>query len=478
MVLADVARGAPGGGPADAVFVARDDVRAARAAEVLAFFAPDVEVLLFPAWDCLPYDRVSPHADIVGRRVDTLTRLLDDTPARPRRVVLTTVSALLQRVPPRAVFAGSQRAAATGQRLDPDDLLGFLLANGYGRTGTVREAGEFAVRGGIVDVFPPGQAEPLRLDFFGDELDGIRRFDPTTQLSSERLEDFILKPVGELFLDDASVQRFRSGYRTLFGTAGDDDPLYEAVSAGRRHMGMEHWLPLFHEPLETLLDYVPAAAVVLDHQAEEARDTRLALIEEYYEARQGLADGGLATAGTVYHPLPPDRLFLDAEGWEGVLAGHPAGQFSPFAAPNGGIDAGGRPGRDFADVRVLPGANVFDAVRDHIAEELKAGRRVVVAAYTRGSRDRLASVLREHGVEDLAPVDDWAVARARGSGVVALAVLAVERGFTTPELTLIGEQDILGDRLARAVRPRASASVASTPASSSCETAPTRPAGW
>ena len=462
MVLADVARAAPGGGPApgpgggpaDAVFVARDDVRAARAAEILAFFAPDVEALLFPAWDCLPYDRVSPHADIVGRRVDSLTRLLDEAPARPRRVVLTTVSALLQRVPPRAVFAGSQRTAAVGERLDPDDLVAFLLAQGYGRAGTVREAGEFAVRGGIVDVFPPGQEEPLRLDFFGDELDGIRRFDPTTQRSSERLEAFTLKPVGELFLDDASVERFRAGYRTLFGTTGYDDPLYEAVSAGRRHMGMEHWLALFHERLETLLDYAPGAAVVLDHQAEEARDTRLALIAEYYEARLGLAGGGLAATGTVYRPVPPDRLFLDAAGWEGVLAGRPSGQFSPFAAADGGIDAGGRPGRDFADVRVRPDANVFDAVSDHIADELKAGRRVVVAAYTQGSRDRLAGVLEEHGVENLAPADDWAAARAQAAGAVAMAVLGVERGFTTPELTLIGEQDILGDRLARAGRPR------------------------
>ena len=442
----------------EVLFVARDDVRATRAADALAFFAPTVECLSFPAWDCLPYDRISPLAEVVSRRIDTLTRLLDPRPPGAGRVVLSTVSAALQRVPPGQAFAGAVLDAAPGDRLDPQDLVRFALRHGYTASETVMEAGELAVRGGIVDIFPSGRAEPVRLDFFGDEVEAIRAFDPASQRTSGAIEAVTIKPVSEVPLDEAAVTRFRSGYRTSFGAVGGDDPLYTAVSAGRRHIGFEHWLPLFHERLETLFDYMADdAVVVLDHQAEEACQARLELIEEYFEARRDLAGGGAARTGTVYHPLPPDRLYLGAREWAAQLDRRPTGQLSPFAAPEGGtvaVDAGGRPGRDFADARVRDGVNVFDALREHIAEERAEGRRVFIAAYTEGSRDRLMTVLAEHGVDRLASAAGWDEAEGLPTSTVVLAVLGLERGFTTPGLAVIGEQDVLGERLVRSLKRR------------------------
>jgi transcription-repair coupling factor (superfamily II helicase) len=427
--------------------------------EALRFFAPDLERLEFPAWDCLPYDRVSPRAELVSRRIDTLTRLLEAGGAARGRVVLTTVSALLQKVPPRQAFAGATLGLAPGQSLDPGAVVWFLSGHGYSRAETVREPGEFAQRGGIVDVFPAGEAEPLRLDFFGDELEGLRAFDAASQLTTAKRAKATLKPANEVLLDAGSISRFRSQYRVLFGKAGDDDPLYGAVSAGHRHIGMEHWLPLYHETLETLLDYVGEGCVVLDHQAEEARDARLDLIAEYYAARRTIAEGhggGLAAGGAVYHPVPPDRLFLDARGWDGLLAGRAVGQLSPFAAPEGAeaADAGGRPGRDFADVRVQPGANVFDALREHIRAAQGEGRRVIVTAFSEGSRERLSGVLAEHGVGKLVNAGGWTDIAAGDRDIVALAVVGLERGFVTPGLAFITEQDILGDRLSRPARRR------------------------
>ncbi|MBL4691449.1 MAG: transcription-repair coupling factor, partial [Rhodospirillales bacterium] len=357
----------------DVMVVARDDVSMARKAEALAFFSPAVECLEFPAWDCLPYDRVSPRGGLVNRRIDTLAQLSDagnkekTGKGNTGRVVLTTVSALLQRIPPRRGFADSALALNTGRRLDPGELDRFLLAQGYFRSDTVMEPGEYAKRGGIVDVFPAGAEAPLRLDFFGDELDGLRVFDPATQRTTASLTSAVLRPVSEVLLDEASITRFRSAYRVLFAKAGDDDPLYEAVSAGHRHIGMEHWLPLFHDRLETILDYLPGAHVVLDHQAEEARDARLDLIGEYYLTRRGFADkkpqGGTVQSGAVYHPVPPEAMFLDAREWDDLLSRHAVSQLSPFAVPLSAdaSDAGGRGGHDFADVRVRPEANVFDA---------------------------------------------------------------------------------------------------------------------
>ncbi len=456
LILAELSANDGEEGGRDILFVARDDVRMARMAETLSFFAPQLERLEFPAWDCLPYDRVSPNPEIVGRRIHTLTRLLEGEPAKAGRVVLTTVSALLQRVPPRAAYAGRTMAIAVGGNFDPQALTAFLSGVGYGRCDTVMEPGEFAIRGGIMDIYPPGQPAPLRLDFFGDTLEGIRTFDAATQRTTGKLAAFTVKPASEILLDEEVISRFRSGYRTLFGATAGDDLLYEAVSAGRRHLGMEHWLPLFHQPLETLADYMPGAPLVLDHQAEEARDARLELIGEYYRARTDMAGKGTAADASPYHPVPPDRLYLDLAQWDGLLSKRPVAVLSPFAAPEGeaAVDAGGRQGRDFSEARVDPGANVFDILRDHVSAERKAGRRVVVAAFTQGSRQRLGNLLGEHGMENLCPVDDWPQVAGLDDGAVALAVVGLDHGFTTPELAVIGEQDILGQRLNRPARRR------------------------
>ena len=152
--------------------VTRDDARMARLAEALAFVAPEAEILRFPAWDCLPYDRVSPNPALVSERIATLARLLDK-PTGPR-IVLTTVNALVQRVPPRAAFAGASLELRVNGTIQPEKLARFLEANGYGRAGTVMEPGEYAIRGGIIDLFPAGEADPVRLDLFGDTIE----FDP------------------------------------------------------------------------------------------------------------------------------------------------------------------------------------------------------------------------------------------------------------------------------------------------------------
>ena len=230
--LADLARAW-----GEVLFVARDDAALASVAEALAFFAPDVECVEIPAWDCLPFDRVSPNPVLAGRRVNALTHLAGARRSAPR-AILTTVSAALQRVPARATFEGATLLLAPGAKVSPDDVTGFLVRHGYGRTQTVMEPGEYAVRGGILDVFPPGAEHPFRLDFFGDTLEAVRAFDPETQRTVAPATAARLEPTSEVPLDPESIARFRTGYRALFGAPAANDALYEAVSAGRRHMGM------------------------------------------------------------------------------------------------------------------------------------------------------------------------------------------------------------------------------------------------
>ncbi|MGE0736146.1 MAG: transcription-repair coupling factor [Alphaproteobacteria bacterium] len=448
---------------ADVLHVARDDARLQRIADGLAFFHPSVVVLRFPAWDTLPYDRVSPNPEIMAQRTDTLSRLTQKVDGLfSGRVILTTVSAVLQRVPPRDVFAGSNIIARRGEALSVKAVLEFFTANGYTRTGTVREPGEYAVRGGIVDVFPPGTEMPVRLDFFGDELDQIRLFDPLTQQSAGQADLVQLRPVSEIMLNQQRITRFRESYRATFQGDVTSDPLYESISQGRKFSGMEHWLPLYFDKLETLFDYTPDAMVTLDYQAEVAVRSRLELIEEYYQARKTMLDGGSAEMGGVkYRPVPPRTLFLSRDEWERRLNAGSTGSFSPFAPvelAENVIDAGGRAGPDFSEARARPDANVFDELRQ-VLQGLKAlDRRTVIAAYSPGSRDRLGHVLKEHGIHDFAIVRTWDEARSLGTAATALVELPLERGISTDEFTIITEQDILGDRLIRQQKKRRSKS--------------------
>src|SRR6185295_6476510 len=156
------------------------------------------------------------------------------------------------------------------------------------------------------DLFPPGMDQPVRLDFFGDTLETIRSFDPDTQRTTDQLRGLDLIPVAEFQLTTETIRRFRLAYVETFGTS-TNDPLYEAVSEGRRYPGVEHWLPLFHDKLDTLFDYVPGSPIIIEPLAEDAARERLAQIADYYEARKHPLD---AAAATQYKPLPPDKLYL------------------------------------------------------------------------------------------------------------------------------------------------------------------------
>ncbi|MFL5096755.1 MAG: transcription-repair coupling factor, partial [Xanthobacteraceae bacterium] len=252
-VLADLARAAAARAQpaASLLVICRDGPRMAALSRALAFFAPEIEIIEFPAWDCLPYDRVSPHQAVVAERMAALARLARPDPGSRPAVILTTVNAVLQRVPSRTTIASQWFSAAPGNMLRMDDVMHWLELNGFLRGSTVREPGEYAVRGGILDLFAPGMEVPVRLDFFGDTLESIRSFDPETQRTSGQLRKLALVAVTEFQLTPETIARFRKEYLAHFGAARRDDLLYEAVSEGRRHPGMEHWLPLVHERLET-----------------------------------------------------------------------------------------------------------------------------------------------------------------------------------------------------------------------------------
>jgi transcription-repair coupling factor (superfamily II helicase) len=444
--------------PSPILHVARDGTRLATLEEALGFFAPDVEVMSFPAWDGVPYDRVAPNAETIAQRIATLAALTGRAPgANQPLIVLTTVNAIVQKVPAADFIAASSLALQPGNVIAMQELIERLEISGYVRAGTVTDPGQYAVRGGILDLYPPG-GEPIRLDFFGDTLEQLRAFDPATQRSEGRREWLSLLPMSELALTPEVRSSFRQRYVELFGPVTGDDPLYESISAGRQHQGMEHWLPLFHDRLATVFDYLPGAPVTLDPQADDARAKRLEQVADHYDARAQALERK-AFGAPPYHPVPPESLFLSEAAWEEALSSRHVVRFDPFERPQAADDAaivsfGGRQGRSFAAERQTEGANVFDAVAAHAKRLKSEGKRVIVACWSNGARERLATLLSEHGAGEAVRVGTFAEILQASPDAVAVAVLPLETGFEAPGLAVIGEQDILGDRLVRRARAK------------------------
>jgi transcription-repair coupling factor (superfamily II helicase) len=455
LVLADLARAIAAGKAAPAVSIAvicRDGQRMATLSRAVSFFGPDIDVMEFPAWDCLPYDRVSPNAATVAQRMTTLSRLARVKGRDKPSVLLTTVNAALQRVPARDFVATHALSVALGNVIGMQGVISWLELNGFIRASTVREPGEYAVRGGILDLYPPGMDMPVRLDFFGDSLETIRAFDAQTQRSEEQLRGLDLVPVAEFQLVTETIRRFRTGYVAQFGATTPDDLLYEAASEGRRYPGMEHWLPLFHDKLETIFDYLPGTAVTLENLSEDAAHERFTQIADYYDARREALKQGVTPP---YKPLPTERLYLGENEWKARLGSSALVRLTPFAVPEANaIDVGARQGRNFAAERAEPGANVFEAVSAHASALQTAGKRVAIALWSEGARERMSHVLTDHKLHNLTPVASWPQALSLPKSTIALAVLGIESGFETEDAAIISEQDILGDRL---VRPRRAA---------------------
>lgn len=443
------------------MFIARDDSRASAFISACRFFAPDIPVISLPAWDCLPYDRISPSRTLAARRVGALHSLLIAPDNKPF-IVVTTISAVMQKVPPRDIIKAAGLRAKPGEELKREVLENYLSSNGYSRASTVMEPGDFAIRGSLIDIYPPALENAIRLDFFGDELESIRAFDIDTQRTIKKLKDVHLAPVSEILMSAVAVGKFRKNYIASFGGGVGEDPIYAAVVEGIRPQGIEHYLPLFYTDLETIFDYAgPDTLVALDGLISEARSERWDIIQDFFGARQEYLEnkdtgsGDPSKSAGVYRPISADMFYIDENEWEQITSPYNMRLHTPFMPPDSMniIDFEGQLGRNFSNERRTEGGNVFAALSDHVQHLKNNKKRILIVAWSEGSCERLGSVLEDHGV--IAPIE------LRGPealqipiGSVRRIILPIEQGFTFDDTVIISEQDILGDRLVNRGRKR------------------------
>ena len=444
---------AAGMGKGQILHIARDDIRMDNIAELISYFQPNLDVITFPAWDCLPYDRVSPNQDILARRMTSLIKILNP---EKTQVIISTINAVTQRIPAKETIQNASFNSSVGDVLDTKGLTNYLSHNGYTRASTVVDPGDYAIRGSIIDIFPPGVEKPVRIDLWGDEIDTIKVFDPISQRTEDKINTIALVPMGEVFLDENSIQNFKRAYVAEFGPARNNDPLYEAVSEGRKHAGMEHWLPYFHKKLDTLFDYIPNAHVTMDKLTHKALETRLNSVSDYYLARKTALAEAPARKDTIapYKPIPPETLFMPADEWREYEKKFNMHKFNPFDVPNAENvrTFKATTGRNFAPERNDKNTNIYDVLRKHIVAKQEDKKTIFIASYSEGARDRLSIVLNDHGMAGHQLIDNWKRAKQLTKDKVGLIILPIEHGFETDSFAIISEQDILGDRLIRKAR--------------------------
>lgn len=439
------------GKPQQLLYIASNDRAMQTVAQALPFFAPGAAVLTFPAWDTLPYDRVSPRPALVAERLQVLAKLAaGDAPA----IVLTTANALTQRLMPVSALKQAVLYLSKGKTVSRERLVEFLQGNGYRRVGKAVETGEFAVRGSIVDIIPAAASSGIRLDFFGDDLESLREFDPLTQLTSGAAEALTLHPVSEVILSEDNIARFRTRYRDQFGAVNRDDPLYESVSRGIAAPGIEHWLPLFYEHTSTLLDYASQAAVVLAPDAAVALEERQESICDYYEARVAAAKEKKSDA-PPYHPLPAEQLYLMGDALSARLSSHLTVHLDSFERPDEGgrtLNLHLRASPSLVALRHDTNADPFVQLQEFAGDKRVAGKATLLACYSAGSRERLGELLSERGSHAY-KVESWEHIRDIKGKTNGLAILPLEQGFESDSAAIVSEQDLLGERVIRA-RPK------------------------
>ncbi|MGC6517996.1 MAG: transcription-repair coupling factor [Candidatus Puniceispirillaceae bacterium] len=438
------------------IIVLRDEARMTQFIQGMRFVLPQAEIYAVPAWDCLPYDRVSPHSSVTSARVASLSSLVagrsDSSQKGGPQIVVTTVNGWLQKVPPPAFFTKASLSLTSGQQISLEKVTQFLVKNGFHRTDTVREYGEFAIRGGILDVFSDALSMPVRIDFFGDEIETIKQFDALSQRSTDNLSDLIIKPAAEFLLDEEAISSFRSRFREFFGGKGTQSPLYEAVSAGHMAPALEHWSAIFHPEMACLEDYCVSedgttAAVIFDEEAKAALAARLEQISEFYEARLApdMQDEG------AYFPLAPHWHYRTSDEVETKLAdnrSHFLSSFSQDRPSHSAFDAKGRVG---IGLTVKESGQKLAAIAQMMAE-VNTDTIFIIAATSEGAARRIGEMMKDaSGGRDIPHLSSLAEGLAHK---ISTAFWPLETGFQLQNLQVITEQDIFGTRLARPVGRR------------------------
>ncbi len=419
-----------------------DARRLQQLADEIYFYAKDSElaVVKFPDWECLPYDAFSPHQDVTSRRLSTLANL----PLARQAIVLTTVSATLHRLAPASYVAAYSLHLSKGDSLDISGFRERLVRSGYQSVSQVMEPGEFAVRGGLIDLYPMGQSMPFRLDLFGDELESIRSFDPVSQRSGPALNEIELLPAREYPLNEQAINHFRQAFRARFSGDPQQTVIYRDISQGISPAGIEYYLPLFFDATSTIFDYLPDNSIWLMEPETQAA------IQSFYTEAVERHD---QLAHDIERPLlKPDELFLSPGEFIARAQHYRQVELKPLLTDTGQQTLPDTDSTIF-ETRTPPLLAVnhkseqpYLELRNYLA---KHEGRVLLVSSSPGRRETLRRLLNEH---EFFPTDfsNWQ-SFIDGDSSLGLTVADIDKGLELirPNISVICESQLYGERAAQ-----------------------------
>ena len=408
--------------------VTADASDAQRLLDEIAFFAPTLRCALFPDWETLPYDTFSPHQDLISERLATLWRISQRNKDSGADVIIVPATTALYRLAPPSFLAGYTFEFKVKQKLDEAKLKAQLTLAGYSHVTQVVSPGEYAVRGGLIDLFPMGSLVPFRVDLFDDEIDSIRTFDPDSQRSLYPVPEVRLLPGREFPMDDDARSRFRSRWRELLEGDPTKSRIYKDIGAGVATAGIEYYLPLFFEETATVFDYLGTDATVVLHGDLEPAFQRF---------WQDTKDGYRLVQGDPERPaLPPEALFLSAEQFYARANSYAqlaikSGATHAISTGSDGQSDAIAPGSSYVELETLPPLAAERGTEDPLAR-LKAHaratqHRILVLAESDGRRESLLDFLRASGVNP--PAFDSLLEFQTSDEKFGIATAALSAGF-------------------------------------------------
>lgn len=417
----------------------------------LAFFAgADLPAVLFPAWDAAPFSATSPHPDITGARLDTLFRLQNGL----ARITVMPVAAALQRVLPRKTLNDASCYLLAGEDFERDDLLARLIRMGYANVPLVEDRGTFAVRGGILDIFPPNLTTPVRIEFFGDTAETIRAFDPLTQRSLQPVDELVLLPSRELLLSDEVLEdiapRLKKVCDDLDIPANRRRLILEDLQNTVYFQGIDFLQPLLHPGLETIFDYVPATAPLILLDPEGIGYASLSFCDEIKAGAAKAAAAGLAHS-------PATELFLADAELSAIVARRRVIELSGLLLDKPEAHTAiVIPCQDNGDLRVSvskESSHALAPLANTLRGWLNNGERIAVACHQQAQAERLKDLLVPYKLpcfitEALFPD---ALPRSQAESAIAILIGDISRGCRLPDshLILIAEEELFGKRVRR-----------------------------
>ena len=409
--------------------------------EQAKFFSPNLKVVVFPAWDCIAYDRVSPSHEISGARISALNEIRNNN-GEQGLLIITSIKAVSRILPSEEeLFNNNTLTLSLGDVISASDLEDNLLKISYGKNGTVREYGQYSIKGSIIDIYPTAYDRPVRLKITDGKIEAICKFNPESQISEEQINSFQCLPTSEIILNSKTAINFVGNYKQEF-EASTNDAIFKAISEKRKLAGMEHWLPFFYEKTCSFFDYCTDCILGFDEDYSQLFKSRESEIHDLYKSRLDMLE---IDPDTAYKPVPMERAFINKDTLEGSLNNNSTYIFHNFKAPatiKENFDAG---------FTLIPMFNKQQNPYDDLQERLDdlTDKKVIIACYSRGSLKRIQSILEDHDIRKSKEIKTLKQAK---NSIVALAVIPIEKGFQDDKLYIISEQDLLGERISRKVK--------------------------